>query len=270
MTVIHDEDLMRAAFAPARGLEPTDGEVANILSRVERAGARRGARARVAWPAVPRLVTVAAALVVVVLGGYAAAPPVRAALDDVAGSFSGWLGGDGDAPGRPLSSGESAPGYFRDPAFTSAPRVVAEAGGYRLFAARAARGGIDFDLGETGVGIGLTPDSFREHALMVLGPGAMQRADRHGHVPLFGVTARQVTSVELTYDSGPPLRVDGVRGAFVLLAEPARSPREVVALGTGDRELGRQLVDDSDHRCPCIHWKQYLRPAPVAPPPPPG
>jgi hypothetical protein len=84
------------------------------------------------------------------------------------------------------------------------------------------------------------------------------------------VTARQVTSVELTYDSGPPLRVDAVKGAFVLLAEPARSPRAVVALGAGDHELGRQLVDASDHDCPCIHWKQYLRPAPVAPPPPPG
>jgi hypothetical protein len=89
-------------------------------------------------------------------------------------------------------------------------------------------------------------------------------------VPLFGVTARQVTSVELTYDGGPPLRVDGVRGAFVLLAEPARSPRAVVALDAGGRELGRQLVDASDHDCPCIHWKQYLRPPPVAPPPPPG
>jgi hypothetical protein len=274
MTAIHDEALMRAAFAPARDLEPTDAEVAAVLSLCgDHARAPRRAPAR-AWrrrgPVARRLAPIAAALVVVLLGGYAAAPPVRAALDDIAGSFSGWLGGSGDAPGRPLSSGESAPGYFRDPAFTSAPRVVAEAGGYRMFAARAAGGGIDFDLGETGVGIGLTPGSFREHALLVLGPGAMQRADRRGHVPLFGVTARQVASVELTYRSGPPLRVDGVRGAFVLLAEPARSPREVVAVDAGGRELGRQLVDDSDHTCPCIDWTQYLRSAPTAPPPPPG
>ncbi len=272
MTAIHDEAFMRSAFASARELEPTDAEVADVLSRSgDGARARHraaSARSRRRQFEIRRLAPVAVALLVLLLAGYAAAPPVRAALDDIAGSFSGWLGGDGDPPGRPLNSGESAPDYFRDPAFTSDPRVVAEAGGYRLLAARAARGGIDFDLGGTGVGIGLTPGSFRDHALLVLGPGAMQRADRQGHVPLFGVTARQVTSVELTYDSGPPLRVDGVRGAFVLLAEPARSPRAVVALDAGGGVLGRQLVDNSEHHCPCIDWQRYLRPASPRPPPP--
>jgi hypothetical protein len=31
---------------------------------------------------------------------------------------------------------------------------------------------------------------FRDHRLYVLGPGAMHHADAHGHVPLFGITAR--------------------------------------------------------------------------------
>ncbi len=77
-------------------------------------------------------------------------------------------------------------------------------------------------------------------------------------MPLFGLTARSVARVELTYEKGQPLRVDGVQGGFVLLAEPDRSPRAVVAYDAMGRELGRQLVDDSEHKGPAIDWTQYL------------
>ena len=107
--------------------------------------------------------------------------------------------------------------------------MIAAADGYKLYAAVMRDGSVEFDLGDTGVGLGFEPSGFEERALYVLGPGSVTNADEHGHVPLFGVTARSIRSIELTYESGPPLRVDGVDGGFVLLAEPDRSPREVIA-----------------------------------------
>jgi hypothetical protein len=98
---------------------------------------------------------------------------------------------------------------------------------------------------------------FALRSLIVLGPGAMPHADAHGHVPLFGVTARTVAAVELTYASGPALRVDGVHGGFVLLAEPARAPVEVIAYDAAGQVVERARVDDSDHPGPRIDWRRY-------------
>lgn len=269
MNTLHDDETLRAAFAPARELEPTDAEVATIVSRTtvdQRASGRTRGRSRTRDRHLRRLALTGLVAAVVLAGGYAAAAPVRAAIDDLTGTFSGWLGGaSAQAPGRALAKGDAAPDFMRDPRYARDPRVIAEAGGYKLFVSQAPGGGLDFDLGNTGVGLGGGfGEDFREHAISVLGPGAMQTADKHGHVPLFGVVAREVASVELTYDSGPPLRVDGVSGGFVLLAEPDRSPREVVALDASGHELERRLVDDSKHDCPCIDWSHY---GPYHPPP---
>ena len=252
-------DARAAAFASARALEPTDAEVTAILARAGTAAARPPRRPSRAFAR--RLAPFAAAAIVLLGGGYAAAEPVRAALDDVAGTFSDWLGGDaGDAPGRPVDSSDATPDYLLDPRYAIEPRVIARAGPYKLFAARGPGNGLTFDLGDTGVALG-TPSAaraFSDHAVVVLGTGAMRTMDSRGHVPLFGITARSVSRVELTYASGPPLGVDGVAGGFVLLAEPDRSPRAVVAYDTTGRELGRQLVDDSEHAGPGIDWTQYL------------
>jgi hypothetical protein len=238
-----DRDL-HAVFAPARALEPTDAEIARVIARLPRRTRRRR--------------TAAAAIALAILGSsYVAVPPLRAAVGDVAATFTGWLDGS-DAPGRPLGAGDQAPDYFRDPSYTTDPRVIAEAGGYKLYAAREPNGsGVEFDLGNTGVGLGYTPEDFRDHTIIVLGPGAMQHADAHGHVPLFGITARAVTGVALTYASGPPLRVDGIAGGFVLLAEPSRGPREVVAFDAAGHTVARAKVDDSDHWGPRIDWSRY-------------
>ena len=259
MTQIPDETLMRAAFASARELEPTDAEVSAVLARAGSAAARSPHRPSRAFAR--RLAPFAAAATVLLGGGYAAAEPVRAALDDVAGTFGDWLGGDaGDAPGRAVDSSDATPDYLLDPRYATQTRVIAQAGPYKLFAARGPGNGLTFDLGDTGVALG-TPSAaraFRHHAIVVLGPGALRTMDSRGHVPLFGITARSVARVELTYASGPPLTVDGVAGGFVLLAEPDRSPRAVVAYDATGRELGRQLVDDSEHEGPGIDWTQYL------------
>jgi hypothetical protein len=189
-------------------------------------------------------------------------PGTRAAIehatDGVAGSFSGWLGGDSaDAPGVPLRAHQEAPGYFRAGTWTKQhvhePRVIAAAGGYKLFAYIEAGGALGFDLGNTGFDMGgFTARNFRHGAIEVLGPGAMRYADAHGHVPLFGISAEAVKSVQLVYGLGPPLEVEGVDGGFVLLVEPGREPREVVAYGGDGDVLGRKAIG-------YIDWTHYVR-----------
>ncbi len=64
-------------------------------------------------------------------------------------------GDSSEAPGRALRSGEQAPSYFHDPRFVTDPRVIAEADGYKLYAAREPGANtFQFDLGDTGVGFG--------------------------------------------------------------------------------------------------------------------
>jgi hypothetical protein len=82
----------------------------------------------------------------------------------------------------------------------------------------------------------------------------MRHADADGHVPLFGISAPSVKSVQLVYGSGPPLEVSGINGGFVLLAEPGREPREVVAYDGNGEVLARQRQAVS-----YIDWARYLR-----------
>lgn len=273
-TLRHDQDrVIRAGFAVARSLEPTDQEVARILARVEPTAmsATTGAARRGDRPGRPlsgrwRRALPAGACAIALLGaGYGVAAPVRSAVDSVTGTFSGWLAGhSGRAPGRALRRGDNAPAYMRDRRLEHQPRVIAENGGYELFAARERSDVVNFDLGNTGYGTGmlLNDQFFQKHVLFVLGPGAMQYEDRHGHIPLFGITALSVRTILLTYTSGPPERLQNVRGAFVLLAQPARGPVAVIALDARGRIIARQLVDDSHHSGPQIIWHQYIRPAP--------
>ncbi len=256
-----DESLLRAALAPARGLEPSEAEVARVLARLE-TGTPRGTGRRRRRAGRQRVGPPAIAALALLLACFYAVPGTRAAIDEVAnsvaGSFSGWLGGDSaEAPGVPLRAHQEAPSYFHDGAwsrrYVHEPRVIAAAAGYKLFAYTNGSGALSFDLGNTGVGMGgYTARNFRDGPLEVLGPGAMRRADADGHVPLFGISAPSVKSVQLVYASGPPLEVGDVNGGFVLLAEPGRAPREVVAYDGNGEVLGRQAVG-------YIDWPRYLR-----------
>ena len=252
-------DRMRAAFAPARCLEPSEAEVARALARVR---SRRSPQARRAVAAQRwRFATgLAAGLIAITIAVPGARAALEAAGDGVAGVFTGWIAGaSSGAPGAPLRSSDGAPEYVYDKEFAREPRVIAEAGGYKLFAYLTPGGGVGFELGDTGVGMSFpSPAELGERPLYVLGPGAMRHADGLGHVPLFGVAAKPVRTVELAYEDGPPLRLEGVEGGFVLLAEPAREPREIIALDAGGRVLGRELVDGSPHPGPRIDWSEYL------------
>lgn len=256
-----DEGLLQAAFSSARALEPSEAEVASVLARLQ-TEARRGARRTRREAAWRRFALPAVAALALVFAGPYAVSATRAAIEDaangVASSFSGWLGGDSaDAPGVPLRAHQEAPSYFRDGAWSRQnvhqPRVIAAAGGYKLFAYIQRSGSLGFDLGNTGFGMGgYTARSFRDSPLEVLGPGAMRHADAYGHVPLFGISAEAVKSVHLVYGSGPPLEVSGIDGGFVLLAEPEREPREVVAYDDGGEAIGRQAIG-------YIDWAHYVR-----------
>jgi len=252
-----DDGLLRAAFFPARALEPSETEVASVLAR-PRPETRRGAgraRREAAWR---RLALPAVAALALLFAGFYAVPLTRAAFEDAAGSFSGWLGGDSaEAPGIPLKAHQEAPFYFHDGSWSRQnvhqPRVIAAAGGYKLFAYINGSGALSFDLGNTGFGMGgYTARNFRDSPLEVLGPGAMRHADANGHVPLFGISARAVKSVQLDYGSGPPLEVSDVNGGFVLLVEPGREPREVVAYAGDGDVLGREAIG-------YIDWTHYVR-----------
>src|SRR5436190_1398991 len=124
------------------------------------------------------------------------------------------------------------------------PRVIAEAGRYKLYSYIGSAGGLNFELGGTGVGMGFeSAAELGDAPLHLLDPGARRHADAQGHVPVFGIATRSVSSVELTYESGPPLRVSGVEGGFVLLAEPSRGPIEIIALGASGKEIGRESIN---------------------------
>jgi hypothetical protein len=283
-----NQPMMRALLAPARALEPSEAEVASVLARVGRANARpsaaesrpggsarrtsrrAAARPRPAVAAWRRPLVAGLAAFLLVAAGLWSVPATRAALEDagsgVGGTFSGWLGGESaDAPGRPLRADETAaeptPTYLYDPKAAKEPRVIAEADGYKLYSYLSPGGGISFLLG-AGFGMGFPNTSYLGKApLHVLGPGTKRHVDAEGHIPLYGIAAKTVTSIELTYSSGPPLRLDNVEGGFVLLAEPAHEPEEVIALDSAGGVVGRESVSQDE-------WERYLLPKSDEPPPP--
>lgn len=256
-----DDGLLEAAFSPARVLEPSAAEVASVLARLQAEPLRspKRPRQRASWR---RLALPMLAALALLFASFYAVPLTRAAFEDaagsVAGSFSAWLGGDSaEAPGVPLKAHQEAPSYFHDGSWSRRnvhqPRVIAAAGGYKLFAYIEGSGALGFDLGNTGVGMGgYTARNFDDSPMEVLGPGSMRYADVHGHVPLFGISARAVKSVRLDYGSGPPLEVSDVNGGFVLLVEPGRDPREVVAYSGDGEVLARNAIG-------YLNWAHYVR-----------
>jgi len=209
---------------------------------------RRPGAARRRW-GVPKLALQTLVALVLLGATLYSVPPTRAAMEgageSVGGVFSSWLGGDhAEAPGKPLEAGEKLPEYQEYLHDTKEPRVIAEAGRYKLYSYIGSAGGLNFELGGTGVGMGFeSAAELGDAPLHLLDPGARHHADAQGHVPVFGIATRSVSSVELTYESGPPLRVSGVEGGFVLLTEPSRGPIEVLALDADGKEIGQEPID---------------------------
>lgn len=241
------EDMLATILASERHPSSVARARAENAGRGRRHDGRPGA-ARQRWGA-PKLALQTFAALLLLGAALYSVPPTRAAMEgageSVGGVFSGWLGGDHtEAPGKPLEAGENLPEYQEYLHDTKEPRVIAEAGRYKLYSYIGSAGGLNFELGGTGVGMGFeSAAELGDAPLHLLDPGARRHADAQGYVPVFGIATRSVSSVELTYESGPPLRVSGVEGGFVLLAEPSRGPIEVLALGVDGKEVGREAID---------------------------
>lgn len=247
-----DEAFARAAFAPVRDIEPDEDLVARVVARASR---RKKASPRFALaPARPRLALQALAALALLGVALYSVPVTRAAIEgtgkSVGGVFSGWLGGESaEAPGKPLEAAEAERlpqgfEYLEDPHDAKEPRVIAEAGGYELYSYIGSSGSLNFLFGGIGVGLGYpSAAELGDAPLHLLDPGARRHADAQGHVPVFGIAVRSVSSVELTYESGPPLRVSGVEGGFILLAEPSRGPVEVIVLDADGKGIGREPIN---------------------------
>jgi hypothetical protein len=237
-------------------LDDLGAEFARVAAEHERSPRRSRLRALVATPR--HAAAVAFAIVVLLGGGAYAVPPTRAAIEDVASSFAGWVANDDeDAPGRALRPEDDAPGWVSEPG----GRVIAETAGVKLYVTRVEteKGGtlLNFGLGE-GVVLGGSIDDWRErfeeHAVVVLGPapfGPQDFIDERGRFPLMGVTARSVTRLELRYSEGPPDSAAGIDGGFVLIADASRPLRELVAYDAADSELERVDVSYLDMRYLC-------------------
>jgi hypothetical protein len=236
------EDMLAGILASER--RPSVGRArADGVGRLRRHDAPRRRRAA------PRFALQALATLAILGAALFSVPSTRAAIEgageSVAGVFSGWLGGDAaEAPGKPLEAGEALPEYMEYLHDSKEPRVLAEAGDYKLYSYIGSSGGLNFELGGTGVGMGFESASeLGDAPLHLLDPGARPHADAQGHVPVFGIATRAVSAVELAYEDGPPLRVPGVEGGFVLLAEPGRGPTEVIALAADGKVVGRERID---------------------------
>ena len=237
-------------------LDDLGAEFARVAAEHERSPRRSRLRTFVATPR--HALAVAFASVVLLGGGAYAVPPTRAAIEDIASSFAGWVADDDeDAPGRALRPEDDAPNWVSE----GGGRVIAETAGVKLYVTRAETDEhgtlLSFSLGN-GVGLSGSIEDWRErfqvHAAVVLGPapfGPQDFIDERGRFPLMGVTAGSVTRVELRYDEGPPDSAAGIDGGFVLIADASRPLRELVAYDATDTELERVDVSHLDMRYRC-------------------
>jgi hypothetical protein len=222
-------------------------ELGNEFARIaaEEGSRRTPMRVRRAFRPIIRrsVLTVMLSTFVLAVAGASVVPATRGAIGDIASSFAAWIAGDEQAaPGRALRPEDDAPDWVSQ----DSGRLIAESDGIGLYLTRRATedGGafLTFLLGKDGNAFGDTAEGWRErfkdHALIVLGttPAIKNASDR---LPLFGLTSRSVEHISLRYAEGPPLRADRLDGGFVLIADPRRGPREIIAYDAAGHELER-------------------------------
>jgi hypothetical protein len=239
------ERLLRAALAAdLPDLEPTRAEVRAVL----RAARERPARRRLPAPAPGRAAFAPAwamALVialVVAIGTVTAVPGARAAVLGAIDRLERFLGG-GDPPGVPLPVDDPVGALdalnFLSDAAPGSPRVLARAGDERLVAFRGRTPGqaclsLGRHLNECG-------DAAHWGARLQEGAVAPLIATPAGggRAALWGVAQDVVTRVELRYADGAATASPVAYNGFVLIADPARGPQELIARGADGREVAR-------------------------------
>lgn len=222
---------VRNAMSPARTLDPTEDEIQRALTaaRAEVAPRRRSA---------PRLAT-SATILATLFGAVAVVPATRAAVSDAYGTLSEWVSGDGnEQPGRAVTSDDDTPEWITKKT-DGTKRFIAGKNGANIYVVR---DGDDLSIAfGGGSGIGSTIDEWRERfgtdKIVPLGLGSFARGgdaegvslDSKNRRALMGLTAKNVTRVELRYTTGAPTVVDDVRDGFVLLADATRRPADLIA-----------------------------------------
>jgi hypothetical protein len=226
-----NDSQLRAAFAPARILEPTSEEVARALRP----------RRRRRWPAVLGVVAVIA------VTGTAAT-----AVEPFRGAVASLLSSDA---GRPAPD---APDWLRAEGGT---RVLAETDGAKLFVRRegdVVEIGLDSSFGQSGT-VADWAKQLGDRKLIVLGPSAPRVNDTRR--PLFGLTARGITRVELTYAHGPSTTGPSVTGGFALIVDLTRALDELIGYDANGAVIERKPMEEYDLRicrdvrgCPPGQW----------------
>lgn len=220
-THLRIDELGVLAFEDIRALEPTHAQVRAVLDAERVRGSRTSPR---------RIATIAAAGAVLLAGTAVAIPQTRDTIFDAFGSLERFLTG-GDPPGTPVPQTER-PGelnWFAGAA-PGSERIIASAGGTRLAAFRQAATGMAC------LSYGLAVEECRSDAewiaqlegspVLLRGP-VPEASD--GKLPLIGIVADAVVSIELTYADGGRERLDGIRTGFVLLVDGDRNPLTLVA-----------------------------------------
>ncbi len=241
------EALLRTVLAADRPeLEPTHAQVRAVLRAARERPARRR---RLPAPAVGRpalapgwAMAVVVALVVA-LGTVTAVPGARAALLGALDRLERFLGG-GEPPGVPLPVDDpigalDALNFLADAA-PGSPRVLARAGAERLVAFRGAQ------PGQACVSLGrrLNECGDAAHWEGRLSDGAVAPlittpAEGGARAALWGVAQDVVTRVELRYADGGAVAAAVPHNGFVLIADPARGPRELVGRAADGRVVAR-------------------------------
>lgn len=217
------DELARLAFEEARAIEPTDAEIRAVVRRAHGEPTRRR-RGR-------RLIVAVAATLTLVAGTAFAVPQSRDAILNGFGAFKDFFTG-GEPPGTPAPAGEKEGqlNWFGGSDIVTGS-VIAQAGLVRLIAYR------EPVTGMACLGYGLAfeecrPDSEWSQVLArspVLVRGPLPQPDAAGRLPLLGVTADNITTIEIRYADGGTERVDNVQHGFVLFAEPKRTPATLIA-----------------------------------------
>lgn len=232
MTTDPDEEAIRNSFEAARSLIPSDADVDAVLARLSSAGPSRryGTSSGVA-------------VVVALVIGVVAVPPVRAAAEDLASSFSGYFSGEDNAaaPGRPVQASDTPPPWLEADG-RSGQRILASNGSHELYVVEQPSGAFGFALDDS-VGVSDSAQGwahqFADKSVVVLGPSS--RSDSDGLVALFGLSAGNVKSVQVQYESGPESVATAQSGGFIALADPSRTPTILVALDSNGNDL--QKID---------------------------
>lgn len=233
------DELARLAFEEARAIEPTDAQIQAAVRHAQAAPTPRR-RAR-------RLIAAAAATLILGVGTAFAVPQSRDAIFNGFGAFKDFFTG-GEPPGTPVPTGEKEGqlNWFGG-SDVATGSVIAQAGPVRLIAFR------DSTNGMACLGYGLAIEECRpdkewiktlaRSPVVVRGP--IPQPDANGRLPLVGITADNVTKIELLYTDGGIERVDQIQHGFVLLADPKRKPTTLIARD----ETGKDLATiDISHR----------------------